>query len=101
LEFAVPKLCHFKTNVEVEPWEERRVLTRRDPDPVVFTRLFSLGNDTVPLDHLTLYPFLVQKSFQNGNMVHNVSRYVVQLDTQSKTAEVYVHYVLYIFVSLC
>jgi hypothetical protein len=30
---------------------------------------------------------LVQKSFQNSNMVHNISRNVVQLDTQSKAVE--------------
>jgi hypothetical protein len=78
---VVPELCNLKANIEIESWEERWVLTRRDPDPIVFTSLLGLRNDTVPLDHTTRYTFLIQKSFENSSMVYNVPRNVMQLDT--------------------
>jgi len=93
LEFGVPKLCNLKADVEVQALFRTK--------PVVFTRLSGLRNDAKAFDHLTLNSFLIQKSLQKSNMVHNVPRDVVQFDTQGETTEVYVHYVLYIFVSLC
>jgi hypothetical protein len=92
LEFGALEFRHFKAQVEVEGREERRV-SRRDPDPIVFTRLLRLGNDAVPLDEFTLYSFLVQKSLQERVMMHNVPRDVVHFDSQGNTPKIHVHMV--------
>ena len=91
MEFGALEFCHLKTEVEVEWGEERGVFTRRDPDPVMLTRLFRLGDNTVPLDELTLDSFLIQKSLQERVMMHNVPRDVVHFDPQGNTAKVHVH----------
>jgi len=89
LEFRALELRHLETEVEVEWGEERRIF-RRDPDPIVLTGLLRLANHTEPLDELTFYPFLFQKSLQERVMMHNVPRDVVHFDPQGNTAKVHV-----------
>ena len=90
MEFGALEFRHLETEVEVEWGEERRIF-RRDPDPIVLTRFLRLGNDTEPLDELTLDSFLIQKSLQERVMMHNVPRDVVHFDSQGNTAKVHVH----------
>ena len=90
MEFGALEFRHLETEVEVEWGEERRIF-RRDPDPIVLTRLLRLGDNTEPLDQFTLDPFLFQKSLQERVMMHNVPRDVVHFDSQGNTAKVHVH----------
>jgi hypothetical protein len=90
LEFGALEFRHLETEVEVE-WGEKRRVFRRDPDPIVLTRLLRLGDHAEPLDQFTLDPFLFQKSLQERVMMHNVPRDVVHFDPQGNTAKVHVH----------
>ena len=93
MEFGALEFRHLETEVEVEWGEERRIF-RRDPDPIVLTRLLRLGDHAEPLDQFTLDPFLFQKSLQERVMMHNVPRDVVHFDSQGNTAKIHVHMVL-------
>ena len=93
MELGALEFRHLETEVKVEWGEERRIF-RRDPDPIVLTRLLRLGDHAEPLDQFTLDPFLFQKSLQERVMMHNVPRDVVHFDSQGNTAKIHVHMVL-------
>ena len=83
MEFGALEFRHLETEVQIPP------LFRSHP--TVFTGLLRLANHTEPLDELTFYPFLFQKSLQERVMMHNVPRDVVHFDPQGNTAKVHVH----------